>query len=43
MVENFKKSVMVEFEMTDLGLMHYFFYIEVKQSVVLKINICEKF
>ncbi|XP_058003631.1 uncharacterized protein LOC131180053 [Hevea brasiliensis] len=32
MFEEFKKSMMVEFEMTDLGLMHYFLSIEVVQS-----------
>ena len=24
MIENFKKSMMVEFDMSDLGMMHYF-------------------
>lgn len=32
MAEKFKKSMMVEFEMSDLGLMHYFLGIEVIQS-----------
>jgi hypothetical protein len=32
MFEEFKKSMMVEFEMTDLGMMHYFLGIEVVQS-----------
>jgi hypothetical protein len=33
MFEKFKKSMKIEFEMTDLGLMHYFLGIEVVQSV----------
>ncbi|KAF2310020.1 hypothetical protein GH714_006271 [Hevea brasiliensis] len=32
MFEKFKESMMVEFDMSDLGLMHYFLSIEVKQS-----------
>lgn len=32
MFEKFKKSMMVEFEKFDLGLMHYFLGIEVTQS-----------
>eukprot|EP00257_Ricinus_communis_P015773 XP_015573748.1 uncharacterized protein LOC107261134 [Ricinus communis] len=32
MFEKFKKSMMVEFEMSDLGMMHYFLGIEVMQS-----------
>uniref|UniRef100_A0A0V0GTF5 Putative ovule protein n=1 Tax=Solanum chacoense TaxID=4108 RepID=A0A0V0GTF5_SOLCH len=32
MVESFKKSMMVEFDMTDIGMMHYFLGIEVVQS-----------
>ncbi|CAL2245782.1 unnamed protein product [Prunus armeniaca] len=32
MFKDFKKSMMEEFEMTDLGKMHYFLGIEVKQS-----------
>ncbi|VVA37954.1 PREDICTED: Retrovirus-related Pol poly from transposon, partial [Prunus dulcis] len=32
MFKDFKKSMMEEFEMTDLGKMHYFLRIEVKQS-----------
>ena len=32
MFERFKKSMMVEFEMSDLGMMHYFLGIEVVQS-----------
>lgn len=32
MIENFKRSMMVEFEMSDLGKMHYFLGIEVIQS-----------
>ncbi|KAJ7978471.1 Retrovirus-related Pol polyprotein from transposon TNT 1-94 [Quillaja saponaria] len=32
MFEEFKKSMMVEFEMSDLGMMHYFLGIEVVQS-----------
>lgn len=34
MFENFKKSMMAEFEMSDLGMMHYFLGIEVVQSFV---------
>lgn len=33
MFERFKKSMMVEFEISDLGMMHYFLGIEVVQSV----------
>ncbi|XP_039004634.1 uncharacterized protein LOC120131793 [Hibiscus syriacus] len=32
MFESFKKSMMAEFEMSDLGMMHYFLRIEVLQS-----------
>jgi hypothetical protein len=32
MFNEFKKSMMKEFDMTDLGLMHYFLGIEVVQS-----------
>ena len=32
MLADFKKSMMNEFDMTDLGLMHYFLGIEVVQS-----------
>lgn len=32
MFESFKKSMMVEFEMSDLGMMHYYLGIEVLQS-----------
>ncbi|KAL5794998.1 hypothetical protein ACOSP7_003592 [Xanthoceras sorbifolium] len=32
MFEKFKKSMMVEFDMSDLGIMHYFLGIEVEQS-----------
>lgn len=32
MFENFKKSMMVEFDKTDLGIMHYFLNNEVTQS-----------
>ncbi|GKU96896.1 hypothetical protein SLEP1_g10077 [Rubroshorea leprosula] len=32
MFDKFKKSMMVEFEMSDLGLMHYYLGIEVNQS-----------
>ena len=34
MFESFKKSMMAEFEMSDLGMMHYFLGIEVLQSSV---------
>ena len=30
--DDFKQSMMAEFEMTDLGMMHYFLRIEVVQS-----------
>ncbi|KAM7520343.1 hypothetical protein LguiB_019305 [Lonicera macranthoides] len=33
MFENFKQSMMLEFEMSDLGKMHFFLGIEVQQSV----------
>ncbi|XP_047261086.1 uncharacterized mitochondrial protein AtMg00810-like [Capsicum annuum] len=33
MIENFKKSMMLEFDMSDLGMMHYFLGLEVNQSV----------
>ena len=32
MMNEFKKSMMKEFDMTDLGLIHYFLGIEVVQS-----------
>ena len=32
MIKEFKKEMVQEFEMTDLGLMRYFFDIEVKQD-----------
>jgi len=32
MFEKFKKSMMIEFDMTDLGMLHYFLGIEVMQS-----------
>ena len=32
MFDDFKQSMMIEFEMSDLGLMHYFLGIEVAQS-----------
>lgn len=32
MFDEFKKSMQIEFEMSDLGLMHYFLGIEVVQS-----------
>ncbi|KAK2989971.1 hypothetical protein RJ640_004134 [Escallonia rubra] len=41
MFEEFKKSMMVEFEMSDLGMMHYFLGIEVVQSTN-GIFICQK-
>ena len=34
MFGSFKKSMMVEFEMSDLGMMHYFLSIEVMQSSI---------
>lgn len=34
MIENFKQYMMLEFEMIDLGKMHYFLNIEVVQSTV---------
>lgn len=47
MFEEFKKSMMDEFEMSDLGMMHYFLGIEVVQSddgiLFLKRNMWEKF
>lgn len=41
MFEEFKKSMMVEFEMSDLGMMYYFLGIEVVQTVS-EIFICQK-
>lgn len=41
MVENFKKSMMCEFEMSDLGMMHYFLGIEAVQSDA-GIFLCQK-
>ncbi|KAK9681859.1 hypothetical protein RND81_10G032400 [Saponaria officinalis] len=41
MFEIFKKSMMVEFDMTDLGMMHYFLGIEVVQSDI-GIFLCQK-
>lgn len=32
MIENFKRSMMVEFDMSDLGMMHYILDLEVNQS-----------
>lgn len=32
MIEKFKQSIMSEFDMSDLGIMHYFLGIEVIQS-----------
>lgn len=32
LVENFKKQMMNRFEMTDLGLLHYFLGLEITQS-----------
>ena len=32
MIEEFKESMKKEFERTDMGLIHYFLGIEVKQS-----------
>lgn len=32
MIEKFKQSMMDEFDMSDLGMMHYFLGIEVVQS-----------
>lgn len=34
MLENFKQSMMPKFEMTDLGMIHYFLVIEVVQSPI---------
>jgi len=34
MFEKFKQSMMFEFDMSDIGMMHYFLGIEVVQSVV---------
>ena len=31
MIENFKKSMIVEFDMSNLGMMHYFLGLEVNQ------------
>ena len=33
MFKDFKSSMMIEFEMSDLGLMHYFLGIEVMQTI----------
>ncbi|CAL9028826.1 unnamed protein product [Prunus brigantina] len=41
MFDEFKKSMMMEFEMTDLGLMHYFLGLEVIQSTAGNF-ICQK-
>lgn len=41
MFDDFKKSMMKEFDMSDLGLMHYFLGIEVVQSAA-GIFICQK-
>ncbi|XP_048226569.1 uncharacterized mitochondrial protein AtMg00810-like [Ricinus communis] len=41
MFEKFKKSMMTEFEMSDLGLMHYFLGIEIVQSAD-GIFVCQK-
>ena len=32
MLENFKESMMLEFDMSDLGKLHYFFGLEVSQT-----------
>ena len=37
MVEDFKKSMMKEFEMTDLGLMKYFLGFQVQQFIAPEI------
>lgn len=34
MFEKFKQSMMLEFNMSDVGMLHYFFVIEVVQSAV---------
>ena len=31
-IDEFKKSMMTTFEMTDLGLLHYFLRLEIKQG-----------
>lgn len=41
MFDMFKKSMMLEFDMSDLGMMHYFLGIEVKQTAA-GIFICQK-
>jgi len=33
MFENFKKSMMVEFDMSNLGMMHYFLGIKMEHSI----------
>lgn len=47
MFEEFKKSVMVESEMFDFGLMHYFVGIEAVQTasgiIFVKRSMCKKF
>lgn len=47
MFDQFKKSMMVEFDMSNLGMMHYFLGIEVTQYTVdIFISqkcMCEKF
>jgi len=34
MFNKFKESMMIEFDMTDLGMLHYFIGIEIMQSTV---------
>ena len=41
MVEDFKKAIMKEFDMTDLGLMKYFLGFQVRQSIG-EIFICQE-
>ena len=41
MVEDFKKAMLKEFEMTDLGLMKYFLGFQVRQSIG-EIFICQE-
>lgn len=41
MFEKFKQSMMLEFNMSDVGMLHYFFVIEVVQSAV-GIFLCQK-